>query len=117
MHTVSQIWQSHDDLTVHVSDQSFCQFRPWPAIQGEPPYKNFMSAQSLMVISTGVGVATGIFLYARQVLIECGFRLSPSDNQTSDGKALWCSFDSAINWDPVPSTGGFRPDLTGLTPP
>jgi hypothetical protein len=116
-YTIDHVWQSDTDLLVTVSDGSLCQFVQWPADPGQPPYKNFMSAQGLTAVTPRVGIATHIYVYARLVLAEKNLALCPSDNQMPDGKELWQFLDNGIKWQKVPHTGGYQPDLTGLLPP
>ena len=107
-------WQEADEpvtLLIQVGDGSSCQFKPWPAQDGqvEARYPEVYSAPGLYVVNQRVGIASAIYSYARQLLATRQIKIAPSGNQMPDGMESWSSLDPEIEWESVALTGGYKP--------
>jgi hypothetical protein len=102
-----------DNLAMKIlEEESVCSFAPWSE------YPAFWSASGMFVSTQRVGLASAFYIAARQLIAFSGGRfISPSDNVTPMGRALWGKIDPSIQWEAVYETGGFRLDLSHETAP
>ncbi len=95
-------------------------FRQWP---GEPPppnpprYPRFWSAYGFHVDNSRNGIGSALYVYARAVLAERGFKIAPSETVAPDGVAFWERLDPTVSWTFVEAIGASKPDLTGRQAP
>lgn len=107
-------WNQDESFLVQVNNRLSAHFFAWPGPlhRDTPVYPRFFCALTIIVNPRRDGIASGMLLYAREVLAERNLFIAPSDNQTLDGVKLWQALDPSIKFREVPEIGGYQPDLS-----